>query len=191
MSSTDLRQTSWQIIHSFTINLMFTYWNSAHTFKEPAVSSDVAVSQSFMLTKTWNCIWKSFVTQPSATIWFPHSFSSINLPSLSVSKCQFIDSLTQNLCSVEQPCILCPHTDSSEAIACKCERGRDSDTLMGFIKVNLNTLTVWAWTSKPSLHSTANYSGHPSNSQAGKKTKLAKVDDGNVCIVMTNALMTG
>lgn len=165
--------------HSFFQS--FTYCSSACIFKEAGVSSDVVIyiSQSFMVTNAWNCISKSFVTQPFAIIQL--FVVSINWHCLSVSGCRlyisvihFSTHLLRIYAVSEQPCIFALTPIPLRLIAFKCvqesegERGRDSDTLMGFIKVNLNTLTVWAWTSKLSLHSTANYSGHPSNTQAGE-----------------------
>ena len=61
-----------------------------------------------------------------------------------------------------QPCVL------PLVLLTQDESQRVSHTIMGFIKVKLNTLTVCARTSKPNQRFSANHSGHPSEDGAAQ-----------------------
>lgn len=136
-----------------------------------------------MVTKAWNCICKSLITNPvpPAVYLFLYSsqsiFSSPSSPSTS-------SRLPHRFSCIASSYFLPSHAfflGSYLVNLCEKERGRDGETLMGF---NLNTLTVWAWTSKRSLTPLWTPIKHPGR---GKP----KLDDGNVCVVESNTLTKG
>lgn len=160
----------------FMTKLVFTCRSSARAFKETSCRQWRGVSHSWMLTT---------ITKLCRYLIPPLILHNQSGPFCTQIHLSIHSEIMKRWCNlffffdIMYALILIPPSLRGS----KCERGRDRDTLMGFIKVNLNTLRVWVWTSKPTLPSIANYSGHSSNSQTGesgeKKTKKPKLAEVN------------